>query len=220
MWICASGCDSPSVGAWLRTCSLSQGSAGCSQWPSTHRRCTGSSACRWTISPPSASSPSISAGVTSSTPWWSRPTLATPRRPPSSPGCWGSRWPPARSNAWLTTRSSSTRSSATSRGSGPSCSTTRFRSGHDGHCSATEGLARTAGALRRHAVRRGHRPHSRRRVGVEPVRRRRPHARPAAALAFRPALTGLLVGTPSHELSTALRRRPSPHRHSSAACSD
>ena len=55
----------------------------------------------------------------------SPPTWATPRRPPSSPGCSACRWPPVRSSGWPTTGSSSTPSSATSGASGRSSSTTR-----------------------------------------------------------------------------------------------
>ncbi len=44
-------------------------------------------------------------GRTSPTPSWSRPTSATPRRRPSSPGCSACRWPPAASSGSPTTAS-------------------------------------------------------------------------------------------------------------------
>ena len=63
--------------------------------------------------------------ATSTTPWSCRPTSATPRRRPSSPGCSASPSRPAASSASPTTGSSSTPSSATWPGGGRSCSTTR-----------------------------------------------------------------------------------------------
>ena len=50
-----------------------------------------------------ACSPTTSSAGTSPTPWSSRPTSATPRRRPSSPGCSGCRWRRAASAGWPTT---------------------------------------------------------------------------------------------------------------------